>query len=112
VVQRHRARERIPECSKEVHANCGRFVDQLQQGLTGHRIRVDMMEKERRRHRVRNRTESMHDEVDVVQGAPFDTTTVRAQLTGDRQPSGQGARHAMGQDGVNRRGRSTRISLV
>jgi len=69
------------------------------------------MEKERRRHRVRNRTESMHDEVDVVQGAPFDTT-VRAQLSGDGQPSGQGARHAMGQDGVNRRGRSTRISLV
>ena len=73
---------------------------------------MDVMEKERRRHRFRNRGESIHDEVDVVQVAPIEKTAVRAQLSSDRQPSGQSAWNAMGQDGLNSFRRATRIPVV
>ncbi|HWK09546.1 MAG TPA: hypothetical protein VNR64_05825 [Vicinamibacterales bacterium] len=112
VVQRRRARQRIYERSKEVDSNGGRFVNELQQRLTFNRIRVDMVEKERRGDRFGNRVESMHDEIDVVQVAPFDKTTVRAEPSSDCQPTGQRAWNAMGQYGVNSCGRSMRIVVV
>jgi hypothetical protein len=55
-----------------------------------------MMQKKGRRDRVGNRAESIHDEVDVVQAPPFDWTTVRAELSSDRQSARQSASKAMG----------------
>jgi hypothetical protein len=98
VVQGRRARESIPERPKQVHSNCGRFVNQLQEGLAFNRIRVDMVQEKGRRNRLRNRPESIYDQVDVVQVPPFDRTTVGAELSSDRKPARQGASKAMGQD--------------
>jgi hypothetical protein len=112
VVQRRRARESIPERPKEVHSNCGRFVNQLQEGLAFNRIRVDMVQEKGPRDRLGNRPESIYDQVDVVQVPPFDRTTVGAELSSDRQPARQRASKAMGQDCSHSFSRSARVVLV
>jgi hypothetical protein len=98
VVQRRRARASIPERPKQVHSNCGRFVNQLQEGFPFNRIRVDMVQEKGRRDRLGDRPESIYDQVDVVQVRPFDRTIVGAELSSDRQAAGQSASKAMGQD--------------
>jgi hypothetical protein len=112
VVQRRRARESIPERPKEVHPNCSLFVNQLQQGLAFNRVRVNVMQEKRRRDRLGNCRESMHDEVDVVQVPPFDRATVGSELSGDRQPARQSASKTMSEDCSHSFRRSARIVLV
>jgi len=112
VVQRRRARQGIPERSKEIHPNRRCFVNELQESLAFNRIRVNMMQKKGRRDRLWNRTECSHDEVDVVQVLSFETPTMRAELSSDRQPARQRAPNAVGRYGVQGLGRSMRITLV
>ena len=71
-----------------------------------------MVQKKGRRDRFGNRAESMYDEVDVVQAPSFDRTTVRTELSSDRQPARQSASKAMGQDCSHGFSRSARIVLV
>jgi hypothetical protein len=112
VVKRRRPRESIPKRSEEVHPNCSRFVNQLQQGSTVSHIWVNVVQKKGRRNRFGNRAESIHDEVDVVQAPSFERTTVRTELRSGRQPARQSASNTVGEDGFHSCSRSTRIVFV
>jgi hypothetical protein len=111
-VQRRRTRASIPERPKEVHSNCGPFVNQLQENPAFNRIGMDMVQEKGRGDRLRDRAESIYDQVDVVQVRPFDRTTVRAELSSDRQAARQSAPKAMRQDCFHSFTRSAGVVLV
>jgi hypothetical protein len=73
---------------------------------------VELVQKKGRRDGFGNRAESLYDEVDVVQAPSFDRTTVRMELSSDRQPARQRASNAMGQDGFHSFSCSKRIVSV